>query len=244
MNLTKECERISENLGRPHPFYAIKSKDSYRRVIEQYIVMSESFPFIQSGAIYKNYTRDISNYGNIQNSTEIISSVGSFLIWDEFGCHNIIMKKGESSLVEILKTKDNFHSSILRKDISRFFNGGINNTRANISTKNYLDNLLLGLSDDENYKNVAHMVAFEMHAFQMIQSLWKVTCSIFRVGKPDSLKYFYIHVGGINPAEKYHVEMTEKMMTEIIPLEKRGVFINSFKDAYKDNIFWCQSIVT
>lgn len=51
------------------------------------------------------------------------------------------------------------------------------------------------------------MVAFETHAGQMIDALWKSISDLCHLDR-DSLSYFRTHVGGADPAEPYHIKMT------------------------------------
>ncbi len=85
------------------------------------------------------------------------------------------------------------------------------------------------------------MVAFENHADIMIDSFWYSLSSLYNMNK-DSLIYFKVHVGGSDPAEPYHIEMTERMVSEIVQDEKRNEFIDEFVNAYALNYNWCESI--
>ena len=85
------------------------------------------------------------------------------------------------------------------------------------------------------------MVAFENHAGIMIDSFWHSLSNLYNINK-DSLIYFKVHVGGSDPAEPYHIEMTERMVSKIVQDKKRNEFINEFINAYALNYNWCDSI--
>lgn len=58
----------------------------------------------------------------------------------------------------------------------------------------------------------------------------------------DNLIYFKVHVGGLDPAEPYHIEMTERMVSEIVDDAKIEEFVKEFIDAYALNYNWCEAI--
>ena len=85
------------------------------------------------------------------------------------------------------------------------------------------------------------MVAFEKHANQMINSLWNSLASIHGLEK-NSLQYFETHVGGDDPAEAYHVRMTQRLVTSVVPKEEQDRFFSHFLDCYDLNYKWCAAI--
>jgi len=108
-------------------------------------------------------------------------------------------------------------------------------------TKEYLKRLEYGLSTFDPVTRVANMVAFEKHAGIMIDSLWNSITSLFSTNK-ESLSYFYTHVGGDDPAEAYHIQMTKRMIQNTISENDAQRFVDYFSDAYALNYNWCESI--
>ena len=75
-------------------------------------------------------------------------------------------------------------------------------------------------------------------------SLWNSLSGIFTNIEKNDLKYFYGHVGGDDPAESYHVKMTEEMISILADTsEKQNTFIEHFKKMYTLHIKWCEDIV-
>ncbi|MEH1883018.1 hypothetical protein, partial [Nostoc sp.] len=65
--------------------------------------------------------------------------------------------------------------------------------------------------------------------------------AIFPLQK-DSLFYFRTHVGGTDPAEPYHIQMTSRMIEKIVSENQIGDFLKAFENAYALNYFWCRDI--
>ena len=59
----------------------------------------------------------------------------------------------------------------------------------------------------------------------MIGALWDAACSSFDLPHDERLVYFWGHVGGDEPAEGVHVEMTRMMVAELVPPDRREEFI-------------------
>ena len=170
---------------------------------------------------------------------ELTSVVGNFLCWDETGGHAIIRKNGNKGLVKILDSENTFHANLLKKDIVKLLGKGILPNYSEATSK-YLLNLLRGLESANHIKRCAYMVSFENHAGIMIDALWQSLTNLFKIEK-DDLIYFKTHVGGADPAEPYHIEMTEKMVAEIVSL-KTDDFADKFLEGYRLHYDWCQSI--
>jgi hypothetical protein len=86
------------------------------------------------------------------------------------------------------------------------------------------------------------MVAFELHASALIESLWSTVART--TGLPrDELAYFKLHMGGDDPAEKYHVELTQELIARIVPPGDRERFLTEFRNAYRLNFDWCRALV-
>jgi hypothetical protein len=86
------------------------------------------------------------------------------------------------------------------------------------------------------------MVAFEMHAGQMIETLWKAINAAYPEIKKESLDYFRTHVGGDDPQEEYHKLLTKRMTNSLIPVERQAEFLEHFRECYSMNFNWCYDI--
>ncbi|MBP0026828.1 hypothetical protein [Roseofilum sp. Guam] len=75
----------------------------------------------------------------------------------------------------------------------------------------------------------------------MINTLWSSIAKLCSIEK-DSLSYFQTHVGGDDPAEEYHVQMTRRMIEETILEHDAHRLVDYFKDAYALNFNWCEQI--
>jgi len=85
------------------------------------------------------------------------------------------------------------------------------------------------------------MVAFEAHAASMIDALWSTVSDIYGASK-DDLTYFKVHVGGDDPAEAYHVQMTQAMVQESVKMDEWERFVYEFAKSYQANLRWCEAI--
>ena len=88
----------------------------------------------------------------------------------------------------------------------------------------------------------ATMVAFEAHAQAMIDSLWDSIVRVYQV-EANSLTYFRIHVGDDDPAEKYHTEVTERMIHLLVPQERAESFRQLYSSALEKNLNWCTEVI-
>ena len=64
----------------------------------------------------------------------------------------------------------------------------------------------------------------------MIDALWTTVAILFKSEK-EKLLYFRMHVGGPDPAEKYHVALTRRMISEVITPADSGRFVDEFHRA-------------
>lgn len=237
--ITKEKERIVRSSGK-HPFGSELNKGNIESVLESYVAMSQAFPYLQAGS-QKDIVLDcIQNNKIISTPVEITSVVGNFLCWDETGGHHVVQKFGNEGLPKIIDTR-NFHSNILINDIKKLIGREVV-PNFDENTSSYLISLLEGLSSFDPVVRCACMVAFEEHAEIMIESLWASLEKIYPEVNKDSLEYFFLHVGGDDPAEEYHVQMTNKMIDELIPEGQISSFLESFKKYYTLNVDWCKSV--
>lgn len=223
-----------------HPLSHGINVDNAESALSQYFAMSQAFPYLQAGAQKKQILSAMDNNEDMDQCFEFTSVVGNFLCWDETGGHAIVRHHGNAGLAKILDTKTTFHANMLREDIKNLTGKEIkpNYSRATVT---YLKELLAGLESLNHIKRCAYMVAFENHAGIMIDAFWSSLSGLYNVEK-DSLIYFKVHVGGSDPAEPYHIEMTERMVCEIVKDEKSNEFISEFIDAYALNYNWCESI--
>jgi hypothetical protein len=162
-------------------------------------------------------------------------------VWDEVGGHKLTLEKGNEGLLQLPATHRNYHAHWLRDDI-RSILGRYIQPRRSAATTRYLDELLDGLSDARGNRNVAYMIGFECHAQEMITALWDAVCASFDLPHDERLVYFWGHVGGDEPAEAVHVEMTRMMVAELVPPEKRENFIELCLEGYALNYNWCREI--
>ncbi len=224
-----------------HPFNTSLVPGNIESVLAEYLAMSISFPYLQAGAIHENFRRTISADSEVTSNLEISSIVGSFLVWDEFGGHQLALKYGNEGLRHIVATKNHFHSNLLRRDLRQLLGHEIV-PKWGTSTKRYLGWLFDELSHAEANRNIAAMVAFEKHAHEMIDALWTSLHVLYNVPKDDRLAYFHEHVGGDSPAEAFHVEMTQKMVAHLVPSQSHPGFIDLVVGAYGHSLQWCNEI--
>ena len=237
-------EQLSRRIGErfpEHPFRNGVNKDNFEAVIGDYLAMSIAFPFIQAGAIHETYRAALRAGGDSDKNAEITGAIGTFLVWDEMGGHKLALEKGNKGLLQLFETNRNYHSHWLRGDIRTIFGKDVRPHRS-AATKRYLDELLDGLSDARRNRNVAYMIGFECHAEAMITALWDTVCSSFDLPQDERLVYFWGHVGGDAPAEAVHVEMTRRMVAELVPPDRRDEFIELCLEGYALNFRWCQAI--
>lgn len=232
---------LSEKISDAHPFNSV-ILDNEELLFSNYLAMSQAFPYLQSGSqktVFDYYSNTV---GDIPKECEITSVVGNFLSWDETGGLYITLRKKMAGIGDILETKKNFHSNHLREDLMKIFSKNIHPIYS-IRTRKYLDDLYKGLSSIDHVERCAMMVSFEIHAQKMIDSLWSSVSKNHPEIERDSLKYFYEHVGGDDPAEEYHVKMTEEMISKIADNSKKEEsFVNFFIESYRMHSLWCIDI--
>lgn len=223
-----------------HPFSHGITISNVESVLLQYLAMSQAFPYIQAGAQKEQIRFAMENNQDMDKRFELTSVVGNFLCWDETGGHAIVRHFGNSGLSKILNTEKTFHANMLREDINTLVGkkAAPNYSKVTVS---YLKNLLEGLESLNHIRRCAYMVAFENHAGIMIDSLWHSLSKCYNTPK-DNLIYFKVHVGGSDPAEPYHIEMTERMVSEIVESDRIDEFVVEFIDAYALNYNWCSAI--
>ena len=224
----------------PHPLSYGVTHENVVLVLSQYLAMSQAFPYLQAGAQRLHILDAMERNQDIDIKFEYTAVVGNFLCWDETGGHAIVRHYGNRGLAKILDTRQNFHSNILKDDVKRMVGVELK-PMYSVKTASYLKTLLNGLESLNHIRRCAFMVAFENHAGIMIDSLWSSLVKLYKIDK-DCLLYFKTHVGGEDPAEPYHIEMTERMVSEIVPDEKCKEFVDEFVNAYSLNYDWCNHI--
>lgn len=226
-----------------HPFSTIQP-DCEENLFGNYLAMSQAFPYLQSGSQKNVFDHYMDSDFGIPKEVEITSVVGNFLSWDETGGLYITLRKKMGGIADILNTKKNFHFNHLKNDMEKLFSKPMEPHYTPV-TKKYLNALYKGLSHIDHVTRCAAMVSFESHANQMITSLWESVSKLHPEVTKESLQYFYEHVGGDDPAEAYHVKMTEDMVALIADTEAKQVqFANDFDRYYQLNVDWCKNITT
>lgn len=236
-----ELEQFAQSLVSTHPFEDL-TKETILSAAGSYQSMSELFPYIQGSAAYLGVKQSLETGNAISEDWAVTSPIATFLTWDEFGGHFKLSRHGIKALPTILD-KNGFHSELLRKDWKKI-TGEYTSGRPNDETREYLIKLMHGLSDLDPIQRAAMMVSFELHANRMITALWESIVAAFKLEDKDELIYFYAHVGGDDPAEAYHVQMTAQMLKLLVPINELDRFYNLFEEAYMLHVNWCSSVST
>lgn len=243
--ITELNRRIGERFPE-HPFRTRVTRDNFAAVIAEYLAMSIAFPFIQAGAMHATYQAALRAQGDTERgetdrNAEITGAVGAYLVWDEVGGHKLTLEEGNQGLLRLLETRRNYHAHWLRQDIRTLLGREVAPHRG-AATVRYLDDLLAGLSDPRGNRNVAYMIGFECHAQAMITALWEAIGAAFGLPRDERLVYFWGHVGGAEPAEAVHVEMTRMMVAELVAPARAEEFIGLCLEGYALNFRWCEAI--
>ncbi|WP_342723672.1 GFA family protein [Bradyrhizobium sp. B097] len=237
------CEYLTAQaraLFGPHPLAAELSEDQLASLLPEYLAMSQAFPYLQAGSQKDLIFDAIHHNRDLPRDIELTSVVGNFICWDETGGYGRVLQGGKAALPDILAT-ENVHSNLLRQDASRLL-GRATQPNYSATTKRYLHSLFAGLSSKDPVVRCAYMVAFELHAAEMIRSLWTALVKAFDV-RFDDLVYFRSHVGGEDPAEKYRGEMTTRLIRELVPAGSNGRFFDEFDRAYRLSLQWCRDLL-
>ncbi len=232
---------VVETKYKEHPFSKEITRENIERVLGSYLAMSEAFPFLQAGA-YKDLIFDcIFRNKGVSKEMEESFVVGAFLSFDETGGNYLLRTKGIQALPQLLDTNLNFHAALLKKDIQSVFAKNILPNYKN-PTDLYLIRLTQGLGSRDPVLRCATMVAFEMHAGQMIEALWNSLSGLYPEKDKESLEYFKVHVGGDDPQEEYHKLLTQKMVGSSIAPTDEARFLLAFEESYGLNFQWCSDI--
>lgn len=222
-----------------HPFANVHDKAHMRPLMQNYLAMSMAFPYLQSASCSESILHCLRNGDEVPEFLEKTTIVGSFLVWDELGGWHNTYKKAHAGLPKILDSKQ-VHANLLRLDIKAIFGEELK-ARFDEPTKQYLLRFYQDLSSLDPTTKCAAMVSFELHAERMISSLWHSVSQLYALEK-DNLKYFSAHVGGDDPAEAYHVKMTQNMVDTVISQENQHKFIAEAVRIYFTHFQWCDAI--
>lgn len=223
-----------------HPFNQLHSRNQIINLFPHFLGISLAFPYIQAGSQLPLILESIKSNQDIPSHMEMTSVVGNFLCWDETGGQYIIEKFGKTGLQNILDTKKWFHSNLLRRDIEVLTGKPISPDFSE-PTRSYILSLIEGLSNKDSVIRCAYMVAFEIHAHTIIESLWAGIKKYFE-HDPSELIYFKAHVGGDDPAEAYHIEMVHKMLEQVVSKEEENKFQQHAMKALYESLDWSASI--
>lgn len=231
--------RAREAFG-DHPFAVEMDRERLEAVLPDYLGMSLAFRYLQAAAQKDAIFEAIRDNRDVPEGIELMNAVANFLVWDEAGGIDLMASQGKAGLPQLLDTA-RFHSSLLRKDALELLGHPIAPNFGPV-TRRYLEALYRGLASTDVVVRCAHMVAFEIHANAMIDALWTaVSAATGRAAQ--SLGYFERHVGGDDPAEEYHVDMTQRLVARVVPLDERERFRREFESAYALHLRWCRALV-
>tara|TARA_R110002167_G_scaffold93474_7_gene250504 strand:- start:11928 stop:12710 length:783 start_codon:yes stop_codon:yes gene_type:complete len=247
-SLLEKCEVFS--LENPHPFSLIQNKknilseDEYFQkltlMMSKFLATAQAFPYIQAGSQKDLIFRYIQNDEEVPKEVELTTIVANFLAWDETGGLPITLNLGMKGINKIFET-ERFHYNLLKKDIIRLFGHSIKPHHDEI-TKKYLQEKHDGFANPNHLIRTAVMAAFENNAEKMLIALWESLVEIFEEKKPSKLHYFMMHVGGSNPAEAHHVEITKNLIRQIVDESQYDEFMVHYKEAYNLHTGWCAAI--
>ena len=226
-----------------HPFSQLDKNTDWEYLFSNYMAMSQAFPYLQSASQKEIIFHAIEKNVPVASEAEMTSVVASFLTWDESGGHSAFLEFGYSGLSKMLDCKKYMHYHILKRDFEKL------NSQFNIqpdfspATAKYLKRLYTGLSSLDHVERISCMIAFENHAETMIKALWGSLSEAFDIPK-DELEYFKLHVGGDDPAEAHHVEMTNALTSRIVKDNEQAAFRAHLDFYYRLNLDWCRSILS
>ena len=233
------CEQLTSYVAAtfgPHPFAAGLGMAELEALFPDFLGLSLSFRYLQAAAQKDVIFDAMRENREVPIEVEMMNAVGNFLTWDECGGVDLMQAEGKSALPKILDT-GRFHSNMFRADAHKILGRPIqSNYRP--ETRKYLTGIYDGLASTDVVVRCAHMVAFEIHASAGLESLWKSIVDTTGLA-PEELPYFARHVGGADPAEKYHVEMTQRLVERVVPVEEQTRFREEFRAAYQLHVDWC-----
>jgi hypothetical protein len=240
-NIYEQLVTIANQEFGSHPFTRVINKAQLESILPEHFAISLAFRYLQAAAQKDVIFDAIHENRNVSEEMEMMNAVANFLTWDESGGNTVLLSYGKAGLPSILDTHRWFHSNILRADAIKILGHPIS-PHFSVATRQYLVTLYQGLASADAIQRCAYMVAFELHAAILIDSLWKATSAITNLPRQE-LRYFDLHVGGNDPAEKYHVEMTMHLIDRVVPSRKHALFLWEFRNAFQLNFNWCNALV-
>lgn len=240
-DLIIELEGVIRNDYAIHPFRRGVDRQNLEKVLGAYFAMSQAFPYIQAGAYRDLILSCINTNQEVPEDMDGSFVVGAFLSFDETGGNFHLRTNGIKALPEILNTKDLFHAALLKKDIKSLIGVELKPNYSG-ATRDYLLNLMIDLGSADPVKRCATMVAFEMHAGEMIEALWDSLERLYPEVDKDSLEYFRVHVGGDDPQEEYHKLLTKRMLSRFVSSTDREELLKKFNVSYRTHFQWCAEI--
>lgn len=231
---------VAQGAMGPHPFTAAMDLARLEVVLPDYLGMSLAFRYLQAAAQGDPIFAAMREDRGVPEAIELMNAVGNFLVWDETGGIDLMAGHGKAGLPRLLDI-GLFHSGLLRVDAHAILGHSIE-PRFSPPTVRYLHALYQGLASTDVVVRCATMVAFELHASVMIDSLW-AAISAATGRPPEGLAYFERHVGGEDPAEAYHVEMTQRLIDRVIAPGERDRFRSEVHGAYRLHVEWCRALV-
>lgn len=224
-----------------HPYANIPAHAQYDFILRNFLAMSQAFPYLQAGSQQGYIFNCMENNQDVEEAFEVTSIVGNFLCWDETGGLYPTIAQGLKALPRLLETH-RFHANVLKKDMQLMLGDNLSPDYSPV-TSTYLKKLYVMLASLDHIERAATMIAFEQHAEIMITALWGSLAKHFNV-EPNKLGYFNMHVGGDDPAEVYHVQMTQKMVEKIVKTEADAKKLEiKVKEAFELNVAWCRDVV-
>ncbi len=221
-----------------HPFAEPTDHAGFEVLFPEYLGMSVAFRYLQAAAQKDAIFASICENRPVPEAIELMNVVGNFLSWDESGGIDLMLEQGKAGLPDILDP-DRFHSGLFRADAARILGHAIE-PHYSPATRTYLLALYDGLAATDVVVRCAHMVAFELHAGIMIDALWSVVASSTGL-PPEELAYFERHVGGDDPAEQYHVQLTQQLIERVVEGPQHDRFLSEFRRAYALHTQWCRA---
>ncbi|WP_271553797.1 MULTISPECIES: GFA family protein [unclassified Bradyrhizobium] len=216
------------------------SEDQVAILMPEYLAMSQAFSYLQAES-QRDLIFDAMHHNRDRaRDIELTSMVANFNCWDERGGYRRVPQGGKAALPDI-PVIENFHSNLFRKNASRLLGRAVR-TNYSATTKRCLYSLYAGLSSKDPLVGCAYMVGFELHAADMIQSRRTTLVKTFEA-RSDDLENFRSHVRGEDPAEKYHREMTSRLLGELVLADFNGRFLNEFDRAYRLSLLWCRDLL-
>lgn len=230
---------VSRTFG-PHPFTVPFDRERLDLLLPDFLGISHGFRYVMAAAQKDAFFEAMREGSGVSEKIEAMNSVANFLMFDETGGVDLGLNVNKERLPELLNLS-RMHSELLRADAEKILGRPIAPHYSRV-TQDYINALYRGLGSTDVVVRCAHFVAFELHAGAVLDALW---ASIARItGLPrEELRYFALHVGGDDPAEVYHVQLTQHLIKRVVPASQRERFKAAFIEAYSLHVEWCRALV-